>query len=270
MNRDSLSSIKSSSIGCLGTFIVAALILLVFRPFTVISPGQRGVVVKLGKVQDNILGEGIHPIVPIITQVKKMNVRIQRTDLEESVGTKDLQSLQAKISLNWHIEPNNANTIYQNVGSNSQLIDVIIVPALSEAVKASTPQRNSEEILKQRETLKQEIDNRVKNRLEKRGIKVVEISLVRLSFSDNYKQSIERKKIAEQDAETAKKEAEAMITKARGQAEAQELLRQSLNSELLQKQAIEKWDGKFPMVIGGNGTLPMINIDPSKTSQFNP
>ena len=105
---------------------------------------------------------------------------------------------------------------------------------------------------------------------KKRGIKVVDLSLVRLSFSDNYKQSIERKKIAEQDAETAKTEAEAMITKARGQAEAQKLLRQSLNPELLQKQAIEKWDGKFPMVMGGNGALPMMNIDPSKTGQSNP
>ncbi|MGB5594608.1 MAG: SPFH domain-containing protein [Crocosphaera sp.] len=143
-------------------------------------------------------------------------------------------------------------------------------PALSEAVKASTPQRNSEEILKQREILKQEIDNLVKKRLEKRGIKVVDISLVKLSFSDNYKESIERKKIAEQDAETAKKEAEAMITKARGQAESQKLLRQSLNPQLLQKQAIEKWDGRFPTVMGGNGTLPLINIDPSQTSGSNP
>ncbi len=267
MNRDSLNA---GSIGCFGTLIIAAFIVLFFRPFTVISAGQRGVVVNLGKVQDTVLGEGIHPIIPILTQVKKMNVRIQRTDLEEEVGTKDLQTLQAKISLNWHIEPTEVNAVYQNIGSNDQLIDVIIIPALSEAVKASTPQRNSEEILKQRETLKQEIDNRVKNRLEQRGIKVVDISLVRLSFSDNYKQSIERKKIAEQDAETAKKEAEAMITKARGQAEAQKLLRQSLNPELLQKQAIEKWDGKFPMVMGGNGALPMININPSKTDQSNP
>ena len=49
-------------------------------------------VVKLGKVQDTILGEGIHPITPLVTQVKKRNVRIQRTDLEEEVGTKDLQT----------------------------------------------------------------------------------------------------------------------------------------------------------------------------------
>jgi prohibitin 1 len=263
-------SLNSASIGCLSTFIIAVFILLFFRPFTVISAGERGVVIKLGKVQDTILGEGIHPIVPIITQIEKMNVRIQRTNLEESVGTKDLQSLQAKVSLNWHIEPDKANTIYQNIGDNAQLVDVIILPALSEAVKASTPKRSSEEILKERETLKEEIDNRVKKRLEKRGINVIEISLVELSFSANYKQSIERKKIAEQDAETAKKEAEAMITQARGQAESQKLLRQSLNPQLLQKQAIEKWDGRFPTVMGGNGTLPLINIDPSQTSGSNP
>jgi hypothetical protein len=33
---------------------------------------------------------------------------------------------------------------------------------------------------------------------------------------------------------------------------------------LLQQQAIEKWDGKFPTVLGGNGALPFINIDLAK------
>jgi prohibitin 1 len=40
------------------------------------------------------------------------------------------------------------------------------------------------------------------------------------------------------------------------------LQRQTLTQEFLQKQAIEKWDGRFPMVMGGNGTLPLININP--------
>ncbi|MGB5595897.1 MAG: SPFH domain-containing protein [Crocosphaera sp.] len=123
-------SLNSASIGCLSTFIIAVFMLLFLRPFTVISAGERGVVLKFGKVQDTILGEGIHPIIPIGTQIKKMNVRIQRTDLEESVGTKDLQSLQAKIALNWHIDPTKANRIYQNIGNNSQLIEVIIIASL--------------------------------------------------------------------------------------------------------------------------------------------
>jgi prohibitin 1 len=43
------------------------------------------------------------------------------------------------------------------------------------------------------------------------------------------------------------------------------LLRETLTVELLQKQAIDKWDGKFPQVMGGNGALPFINIDTNKT-----
>jgi len=34
-----------------------------------------------------------------------------------------------------------------------------------------------------------------------------------------------------------------------------------LTPELLQKQAIEKWNGQFPTVMGGNGALPFINVD---------
>jgi hypothetical protein len=45
------------------------------------------------------------------------------------------------------------------------------------------------------------------------------------------------------------------------------LQRLTLTPELLQKQAIEKWDGRFPMVMGGNGTLPLVNINPEKLSE---
>jgi len=41
------------------------------------------------------------------------------------------------------------------------------------------------------------------------------------------------------------------MNRAKGQAEAQRLQRQTLTAELLQKQAIEKWDGHFPTVMNG-------------------
>ena len=67
-------------------------------------------------------------------------------------------------------------------------------------------------------------------------------------------------------AQEAEQEAEANVNRAKGQAEAQRLLRETLTPELLQKQAIEKWDGKFPQVMGGNGALPLINLDTTKLS----
>jgi prohibitin 1 len=43
------------------------------------------------------------------------------------------------------------------------------------------------------------------------------------------------------------------------------LQRQTLTPEILQQQAIEKWNGQFPTVMGGGGTLPLINIAPPRS-----
>ena len=35
---------------------------------------------------------------------------------------------------------------------------------------------------------------------------------------------------------------------------------------VMQKQAIEKWNGQFPTVIAGNGAVPFININPATST----
>jgi prohibitin 1 len=264
--------IVSSPIFRIGGGTVLLILTWIFRPFTVINVGERGVVTHLGQVQGQVLDEGFHPILPIYTRIQKINVRIQKTDVKTNIGTKDLQTLDMNVSLNWHIDPKKVNYIYQQVGDNSTIQINIIIPAISEVLKAATPQRNAEEILKQRTELKNEIDVAIQKRLEKYYIKVDDISLVKISFSPEFTKSIEQKQIAEQEAKKAEyeavrasKEAEAVVNRAKGTATAQQLLKQSLNKELLEKQAIEKWDGKFPTVMSGNGALPFINVSPTKT-----
>ena len=139
---------------------------------------------------------------------------------------------------------------------------------MSEVVKAATAKKTAEEIITLRTELKEEIDVQLKNRLTTRGISVDAVSLVNISFSEEFAKAIEAKQIAEQEAKRAqfealkaKQTAQATINLAEGQAKAQQLQRTTLTSELLQKQAIEKWDGKFPLVLGGDGALPFINID---------
>ena len=102
---------------------------------------------------------------------------------------------------------------------------------------------------------------------------MADVSLINIGFSPEFTKSIEQKQIAEQDAKKAEyealkasRQAQAEVNRAKGTAEAQKLLRQSLNKELLEKQAIEKWDGKFPTVMGGNGALPLINIKKDERS----
>ncbi|MBD3563133.1 prohibitin family protein, partial [Planktothrix sp. FACHB-1355] len=45
-------------------------LIIIFTPFTIIDAGHRGVLMQFGQVQEQVLEEGIHPIIPIVNTVK--------------------------------------------------------------------------------------------------------------------------------------------------------------------------------------------------------
>ena len=59
--------------------------------------------------------------------------------------------------------------------------------------------------------------------------------------------------------EAAQGQADAQLTVAKAEAEAQRLLRQTLTGEIIELRAIEKWDGTLPQVTDG-GSVPFINV----------
>ena len=63
----------------------------------------------------------------------------------------------------------------------------------------------------------------------------------------------------ENEKKAAIAEAEKVVAAAKGKADANRLLEQSITPELLQLKAIEKWDGTMPLSVGG-GTLPFLNL----------
>lgn len=250
--------------------IIFLFLAIIFRPFTIVNAGERGVVMQFGKVQDKVLDEGIHPIVPVVTSVKKLSVRVQKNSFQSDAASKDLQKITTELAVNWHIDPTKINKVFQQVGDDQQIVIGIITPAVSEVLKAATSKKTAEEIITKRTALKEEIDSTLRNRLTTYGVVIDDVSLVNFAFSPEFGKAIEAKQIAEQEAKQAEfialkatQEAQADINRAKGQAEAQKLQRQTLTPELLQKQAIEKWDGQFPTVMGGNGSLPLININPA-------
>ncbi|PLZ97458.1 membrane protease subunit, stomatin/prohibitin [Fischerella thermalis CCMEE 5268] len=261
----------------LGGGVMVFILAFIFRPFTIVNAGERGVVMQFGKVQDRVLDEGIHPIMPVITSVRKLNVRVAKNSFKADAASRDLQKVTTELAVNWHIDPTRINKVFQQVGDNEQIVLGIMTPAVSEVLKAATAKKTAEEIITKRTELKQEIDNDLKTRLAAYGVIVDDVSLVDFAFSPEFSRAIEAKQIAEQEAKQAEfiakratQEAQADINRAKGQAEAQKLLRLTLTPELLQKQAIEKWDGHFPTVMGGNGSLPLININPANLNSQKP
>jgi prohibitin 1 len=248
--------------------LLGLLILLAINSVTIITPGQAGVLGILGKAQDGVLLEGVHFRPPLVSTVDIYDITVQKFEVPAQSSTKDLQQLAASFAINFQLDPLEVVTIRRTQGSLQNIVAKIIAPQTQESFKVAAARRTVEESITKREELKQDFDLALSTRLTKYGIIVLDTSVVDLDFSPEFSKAVEEKQIAEQRAQRAvyvaqeaEQEAEANINRARGQAEAQRLLRETLTPELLQKQAIEKWDGKFPTVLGGSGALPLINLD---------
>jgi len=246
--------------------IVGLFLLLIFSPVIIVGAGQRGVVFNnFTGVEDRILSEGTHVRIPFVESVTYISVRTQKTDIKAEAASRDLQTVNTDIVVNWHLDNQKVNKIYQQIGDESAVVDRIIIPAVNEVVKAATAQETASDVLAKRAELKSTVDTLLSERLKKFNIVLEDVSIVNVNFSAEFNNAIEQKQVAQQEAEKAlfktqeaSATAQATINLAKGEAEANRLKQQSLTSDLLQLRAIEKWDGKLPTYNGG-GT-PFINI----------
>lgn len=248
--------------------LVAIAALIGINSVVIITPGQAAVLSVLGKAQDGVLLEGVHLRPPLISTVDIYDLTVQKFEVPAQSSTKDLQQLTASFAINFRLDSSQVVNIRRTQGSLQNIVSKIIAPQTQESFKIAAARRTVEESITKRDELKQDFDAALSARLDKYGIIILDTSVVDLEFSTEFSKAVEEKQIAEQRAQRAvyiaqeaEQEAEANVNRAKGQAEAQRLLRESLTPELLQKQAIEKWDGKFPQVMGGNGALPFINLE---------
>jgi regulator of protease activity HflC (stomatin/prohibitin superfamily) len=253
-----------------GIIIALALIVLILNPFVMVGPGERGVVLNFGAVQPTVLGEGLHLRIPLVQKVIKMDVKIHKSQTGAESVSKDLQDTHSTVAVNYHILPDKANWVYQSIGREYK--ERIIDPTVQEVVKAVTARYTAVELITQREKVRAEIKELLKQRLVSYNINVDDFSIVNFKFSQQFTQAIESKQTAEQyalkaqrDLERIKIEAEQKIAQATAEAEALRLQKANVTPELIRlrqieasMKAIEKWDGHMPKVTGG--ALPFIDM----------
>ena len=235
---------------------------------SIIDPQERGVRVSMGVASNEVLEPGPQYWIPFISKVKAVPVKIQKIEIEKSEAvSKDSQEMSVHVVVNYQIEPSAVVTVVKEFGSEEIAVDTVLVPAVHEVLKQATAKKALMEVLSKRDELKKEVDESLMERMSKYGIKVRDVSIVNLTFSHEFSKSVERKMVAEQEAkqaeyaaEKAKNEAKALVNTAQGQADAQKLLLSSLTPLILQKLAIEKWKGDVPMVVGGNGAMPFLDL----------
>jgi len=250
---------------------VALFLVWVFSPFVIIGAGERGVVFnQLHGIENKILPEGFSFIIPVIQRVVKMDVRIRKSDTRATAASKDLQTVATEIVLNFHLFPDKVNKIYQEIGLDYE--KRIIDPAVQEIVKAVCAEFTAEELITKRQLVKDEIKTSLHKRLTTSYISLDELNITDFQFSKIFNEAIESKQTAEQlalkagrDLERVRIEGQQKVVQAKAEAESQRIQKETISPIILQLRAIEKWDGKFPQVLGGSGAMPFINIDPGST-----
>lgn len=251
--------IKGIIIGLMG--LVA--IITGFNSCTSVKSGHTGIKVKFGAVQQDSIPEGLNFKFPFIEKIVLMDNRTQKTKSEGNSASKDMQTVDYKVAVNFRVLPEKSAKLYQKVGEN--YAKTIISPAIQESTKSIIANYTAEGLIQNRQEVSEKINNLLSKKLESYGIQICSISLENLEFSQEFNQAIEAKQTAEQEAlksqaETVKvqEEAKQKVIKAQAESDANNLLSNSIDKNILIQKYIEKWNGELPKVSSDSNS--MLNI----------
>src|SRR5690242_18331157 len=275
------SSKKLVIIAALVTF--AVIIIILSESVVIVQAGHRGVVLYLGAVENRVLGEGVHFVIPFAEQVVQLEVRTLKYQAEATAASNDLQQVQTVIALNYHLNPADVNKVYQQLGPD--YADRVIAPTIQESVKASVAKYNAEELITKRAIVKDVIENAIRNSLSAKDIVVETIFITDFKFSPAFSSQVEDKVVAFQEYLTelnnlrgiqvvanqtvvqAQAQAKANIAKAGGESQAIKIITSQLRQDpqYLQWQAINRWNGQLPFSLGGQGAVPFFQLPQSQS-----
>jgi regulator of protease activity HflC (stomatin/prohibitin superfamily) len=213
-----------------------------------------------------------------------------KEDESFNIPTSDGKTVKVNLEFSYRFDPERvADTFVQFKGrSGEEIKDTFIKPkiiAWTQEVSANYPVTDI--FGDQRTAINAELDVYLKNKFDGYGIIIDTVNFTDISVDDETAAAIQKKVTAQQElelatieAETAKIqaekdrevakiqaeqkkevaqiEAERLLVTANAEAEANRIVSESLTDRLIEKQKLEKWDGKLPQV-SGNST-PIISI----------
>ena len=246
--------------------IILVVLAIIGNPISVVGVGQRGVKVTLGKVSPQSYTEGVHFVTPFISKIHSMNVKTQKSNIATTVFTKDIQQARLTYVINYNLQAENAHHMYKQVGKEYQ--DTILIPIVEGTVKNIIGGWNASDLIANRSKATSDILFKLQEQLSDNFINVTDFQITDIDYSDTFEKAIEQKVTAEQEALKAKnvtvqvqEEARQKVIAAEAEARSISIKAQALkaNKDLVQFNAVEKWDGKLPEYMMGN-SVPFVNL----------
>jgi len=276
--------IQMTERGMIGTVIavIVGLLALVILggSFYTIDEGERGVVLRNGKVVGTA-EPGLSFKLPIVDSVREITVQAQARVYEKvMVYSRDQQSAELFVSVNYRLPADQVQTIYSEYGGKDGVLTRMLDRQVPEEVKNVFGRFNAVTAIQERERLSKEVQEAIQKATTNPVLIVESVQVENIDFSDAYEQSIEQRMLAEvevqkvqQNAQREKVQAEILVIQAKAEADAKKLqgdaeahainargkaLRD--NPSLVELVQAEKWDGKLPTTMVPGQTVPFINV----------
>lgn len=309
-NVDSIQMPNMPSGKFITLFIVIGILIIAFvfaRPFVIINSGEVGIKVNLGKYDDIPLNPGLHFFMPVIQKIIVVDTRMRvlhfsRNEDMGSIGREDQSVLRndainvmdsrglpvsIELTVQYRLDPDKVPETIKNYRISWE--QKIINPVIRDVVRSVVGNYPAEDLPNKRDEIAGLITSSFEAKLQATPNQPVifdSIQLREIVLPPMVKEKIEQVQAAKQEADRAKQEANALreraqgkadaaIIEAKGQAQANQLLSESLSQRLLDLRQIEV-QGKFNEALKENkdaqifltpgGSVPNIWVD-SKSKQ---
>lgn len=240
---------------------------------TVVRQGEVGVKRTLGKYSDKPYTEGLRTFNPFITTMVKVPIQTENLEVSLSLPSKEGLNILAEISILYNVKASDAPMMLRNVGINYE--SNLILPVFRSAVSDVSSRFFAKDMhTGERATIEIAIRDQMAKILEEKGIMVEAVLIKSIALPRNLARAIEEKLQAEQQAlrmefvlQEAKREAERKRIEAEGVRDAQNIISQGLDANILRFKSIEAFLelAKSPnaKIIVSDGDLPVLLEGPA-------
>lgn len=252
--------------------IVVIAIILLLNSLTTVPTGFVGVKTKFGQVQNEVIQEGLNMKTPFIEKIVRIDCRTKKLETTSEASTKDMQTVNLTIAVNYNVNKDTANKLYKEVGTDYE--NIIINPAILESIKAVAARYTAEELITKRAEVSTAIQEAISEKIGDVGFNINGFNVTNIDFSSAFNAAIEAKAVKQQEVQTAQAELEKQkiqnekeIAIAEKDAKVMSLQNQEITDKTLKLKELEikekminKWNGTYPQTMLGNNTNMLFDI----------
>jgi prohibitin 2 len=274
-------------------FVALIVLVSLLSSFTVIAPGNTGVIFNIWSGSLRSVPQGMAWRMPWISQVQsyptalRTYTMVRRASEGSAVGDDsiDLPTLEGQhitqdISVTYNTSEDKAAQVFKSFrGADISEIEATFIrrTIITVAQNAAGQMSLSELISSKRDELQGVIQKSLSVELTKMGFTLDKVNLGASHLPQTLETQMQQKMAAQQQAQQAEYElqkqqmlAKAAVAKAQGEAdsvlvrakaetEANRMLQSTLSAILIQNKTIEKWNGILPQVTGGS--MPLLDLN---------